>query len=306
VRQLGGRPIDRIFELRVQSQNETVLRSIRSTGIALVDDRSKAMGVLCIFEDVSDAARLEKLAAWQEVAKRVAHEIKNPLTPIQISADRLMRRMGQRMEADEADGPIFKECLGQIQKQVRVIRDLVREFSQFAKLPEPRFERIQVSQFLTGVLNDYRFTHPAIKFEFFPQKETDQVFVRGDPEYLRRLVVNLADNAIGSMDEAHVKDPTFSVTIDVSSRAEGFVGIFFKDNGPGIPKDLRDKIFDPYVSSKASGLGLGLPIVRRIAIEHMGRIRCEESATGACFVLELPLLSLNDEGAKYGQISTHR
>jgi two-component system nitrogen regulation sensor histidine kinase NtrY len=305
-RSLGGRPLDRIFEIRVGRDEQDQMRSIRATGIGLIDDNEHSIGWLLILEDVSDAARLEKLAAWQEVARRVAHEIKNPLTPIQISADRLQRRLGPELENNQELGPVFVECVGQIQKQVRVIRDLVREFSQFAKLPEPKFRELSLSPLVEQILADYRFTHPTVDFKIFVQDPDDDMKVRADSEYLRRLIVNLADNAIHSMDEHKVEKMSFYVTLGPLPGVAGFVRIIFEDSGPGIPSSLREKIFDPYVTSKASGLGLGLPIVRRIAIEHAGRIRCEESKIGARFVLELPRLTSKDTVLPYGAITTHR
>ncbi len=287
-----GNPVDRIFEVEQKTAQGSSLISVRATGIWLVDERKAGLGWLIILEDVTDAARLERLAAWQEVARRVAHEIKNPLTPIQISTDRLQRRMGERMSADEVDGPVFNECVQQIQKQVRVIRDLVREFSQFAKLPEPKFIQLNLNGLLGEIVKDYRFTHPQVHFELNADTKKSCI-INADPEYIRRLVVNLADNAIHSMEEAKVAKPELKIRMDFSKSESNFISVEFTDNGPGVPAHLRDKIFDPYVSSKASGLGLGLPIVRRIAIEHSGRVRCE-SGPGGRFVLELPLLRVED------------
>lgn len=287
-----GQPVDRIFEIQIGEARDVKMLSVRVTGIQLLDERNAELGWLFILEDVSDAARLEKLAAWQEVAKRVAHEIKNPLTPIQISADRLQRKLGPYFDDPEraAESEVFRECVAQIQKQVRVIRDLVREFSQFAKLPEPKFRVVKITELLQDILKDYRFTHPNCHFDYQESAQADRLCVRADPEYLRRLVVNLADNALHSLDESKIEQPQFRVSVRAEWPKENYVTIVFEDNGPGIPAALREKIFDPYVTSKGSGLGLGLPIVRRIAMEHLGRIRCEES-TGGRFVLELPLIS---------------
>lgn len=290
IAQRSGNPEDRICEVQVGQGREGKVLFVRVTGIQLLDEKKAALGWLFILEDVSDAARLEKLAAWQEVARRVAHEIKNPLTPIQISADRLQRKLGSAFPDTAPEAEIFKECVGQIQKQVRVIRDLVREFSQFAKLPEPKFSLVKLPRLLEDILNDYRFTHPSCDFRLEQAPVTEEIVVRADPEYLRRLVVNLADNALHSLEESKVERPAFRVAIGQRSPKDNFVSISFEDNGPGIPAALREKIFDPYVTSKGSGLGLGLPIVRRIAMEHMGRIRCEESSGGR-FVLELPTIS---------------
>lgn len=281
---MKGRPIDKIFDLKRGSGRSTSIVSVRGTAIQLLDDRKVSLGWLLILEDVSDAARLERLAAWQEVARRVAHEIKNPLTPIQISADRLHRRLSQKMALDPESGPVFQECVGQIQKQVRVIRDLVREFSQFAKLPEPRMVPVAIEALIQDILNDYRFTHPNCQFKMESQL-AEGVKIRGDSEYLRRLIVNLTDNALHSMLEAQVSEPKFEIRL--TQTTDKALQIFFEDNGPGISETMREKIFDPYVTAKASGLGLGLAIVRRIAMEHQGKIRCE-AAKGGLFVLELP------------------
>ncbi|MEO5667222.1 MAG: ATP-binding protein [Bdellovibrionota bacterium] len=285
----GGRPVDQIFELRRGEGRSSTLQSVRGTSIWILDEYHHPLGWLVILEDVSDAARLERLAAWQEVARRVAHEIKNPLTPIQISADRLRRRLLPAFKDDPVHGPLLEECLGQISKQVRVIRDLVREFSEFAKLPEPNFDHVLIVDCFQSLLADYRFTHPQCHFEFEVDPQLLKTVVRADREYMRRLFVNLADNALQSMDDAQTPEPRFRIRMELGEASSAMLRIVFEDNGPGIPESMREKVFDPYMTSKASGLGLGLAIVRRIAIEHLGRVRCEPGE-GARFVLEVPTL----------------
>lgn len=283
---MRGQPVDRIFDTRKKTPDGDVVLNIRATGIQLLDERQNHLGWMIILEDVSDAARLERLAAWQEVAKRVAHEIKNPLTPIQISADRMARRLRDKFDAHPEEAEIFRESIAQIQKQVRVIRDLVREFSQFAKLPEPKLQKVNFPELVEDILSDYRFNHAGVKFELkVPQESIGDI--HADQDYMRRLVVNLTDNAIHSMEEAQTQQPT--VTIEFSLPQPGWLNVSFVDNGPGVSAALREKIFDPYITSKASGLGLGLPIVRRIAMEHLGRIRCE-AGPGGRFIFEVPLM----------------
>lgn len=284
-----GSSVDKIFELRRGLGRSSTVQSVRATGIWIVDEYGQPLGWLVILEDVTDAARLERLAAWQEVARRVAHEIKNPLTPIQISADRLRRRLLPELSSDIQKGPLLEECLLQISKQVKVIRDLVREFSEFAKLPEPKFEKVLIGECLASHIRDYRFTHPQTEFVLNMDENTKTAAIRADREYLRRLFVNLADNALHGMEEAQTAHPKFLVSISRETSQSSMLRIVFEDNGPGIPESMREKIFDPYVTSKSSGLGLGLAIVRRIAIEHLGRVRCE-AAEGARFVLEVPTL----------------
>jgi two-component system, NtrC family, nitrogen regulation sensor histidine kinase NtrY len=301
---LEGKPSDRIFEMRRGLGRSQTLRSVRGTGIWIHDDRNQPIGWLVILEDVTDASRLEKLAAWQEVARRVAHEIKNPLTPIQISADRLVRRLLPSLDAESQEREIFQECVGQIQKQVKVIRDLVREFSEFAKLPEPKLAPLSLKQVLSDFLRDYRFMHPEYSFSFEDLRlnAEDGAVVSADPEYIRRLFTNLADNALQSMAEAKTSAPRLKVTLEEPPK--GLLRVVIEDNGPGIPETMRERIFDPYVTSKSSGIGLGLAIVRRIAIEHMGRVRCE-AAEGGRFVLELPQLSLENQ-AQHEDSNPHR
>jgi two-component system nitrogen regulation sensor histidine kinase NtrY len=284
-----GRPVDRIFEIRSGSGRSLLLRSVRATAIWVRDElEPSSLGWLVILEDVTDAARLERLSAWQEVARRVAHEIKNPLTPIQLSVDRLRRRLSPKFQDENPESVLFRECVGQIQRQVRVIRDLVQEFSQVAKLPEPKFEFVRVHDLLEALMQDYRANHPQIDFRIVRQGDLEG-WLRADPEYLRRMVVNLLDNAVHSLNDAQTPHPRVEVLLrDFEKQGQSWWELQFRDNGPGIQPGLRDRIFDPYTTTKASGLGLGLPIVRRIVMEHQGRIRCEESHVGACFVVELP------------------
>ncbi len=284
--------VDKLFEWQQGVGRGAEISSVRATGIQLLDGKESAIGWMLILEDVSDAARIERLAAWQEVAKRVAHEIKNPLTPIQISADRLRRQVEPKLEGLDREKRIFTECLDQIQKQVRSIRDLVTEFSNFAKMPEPKLRPLDLVTELSAILNDYRFTHPHVLFHFDEHLADRPIKILADPEHIRRLVVNLADNALQSMDEAKIPDPTFRIVIARhEAHGDRAVAVLrFEDNGPGVSENMSEKIFDPYISSKMTGLGLGLAIVRRIAMEHFGKVRCEPGPGGR-FVIEVPELT---------------
>lgn len=281
-----GQHLDQVFEVKREKSRDLPPLSLRATGVLLVDADNRDLGTLLIVEDISDATRMERLAAWQGVARRVAHEIKNPLTPISISADRILRRVSKLPE-DNPDLGLFKECVAQIQKQVRVIRDLVKDFGQFAKLPEPQFEKIILTDFFSSFLKDYRFTHPDTEISL-DKKCSDEIMA--DPELLRILLVNMVDNSVHSLEDYKTEHPDFKGLLKISmedSSKDSHIRIVFEDNGPGIDPELRDKIFDPYISSKASGMGLGLAIVRRIAEEHHGSIEIAE-AQGAKFIFELP------------------
>jgi two-component system nitrogen regulation sensor histidine kinase NtrY len=282
--------IDKLFEWQRGVGRGAEISSVRATGIQLLDGKEAAIGWMIILEDVSDAARIERLAAWQEVAKRVAHEIKNPLTPIQISSDRLRRQVEPKLEGLEREKKIFAECLDLIQKQVRSIRDLVTEFSNFAKMPEPKLRPLDIAAELNTILADYRFTHPHVSFHFDEHTGERPIKILADPEHIRRLVVNLADNALQSMEEAKVPDPTFRVVVARHEGDRSIAVLRFEDSGPGVSENMSEKIFDPYISSKMTGLGLGLAIVRRIAMEHFGKVRCEPGPGGR-FVVEFPELS---------------
>ena len=281
-----GEHLDQVFEVQRDSARDLPPLSLRASGVLLLDSDQKDLGILLILEDISESTRMERLAAWQGVARRVAHEIKNPLTPIQISADRIARKISHYPE-DNPDLPLFKECLAQIQKQVRVIRDLVKEFGQFAKVPEPRFQKVQLTPLFEGFLKDYRFTHPEVKFSL--ECTTDDT-LNGDPELLRILFVNIVDNALHSLQSKRNQNPNFSGRLEIfinEGSSSNRLHLIFQDNGPGIDPELKDKIFDPYISSKSSGMGLGLAIVHRIAEEHSGSVSCEEAA-GARFIFDLP------------------
>jgi two-component system nitrogen regulation sensor histidine kinase NtrY len=282
-----GEHLDQVFEVPRDTNRDLPPLSLRASGVLLLDGEQKDLGILLILEDISESTRMERLAAWQGVARRVAHEIKNPLTPIQISADRIARKISHYTE-DNPDLPLFKECLAQIQKQVRVIRDLVKEFSQFAKVPEPRFQKMQLVPLFEGFLKDYRFTHPEVKFNL--QSSTND-FLKGDPELLRILFVNVVDNALHSLQNKKNQNPDFAASLEINitpGSSEDRFRVIFEDNGPGIDPELKNKIFDPYISSKSSGMGLGLAIVHRITEEHSGSVNCEEAFEGARFIFDFP------------------
>jgi two-component system nitrogen regulation sensor histidine kinase NtrY len=282
-----GEHLDQVFEVPRDTTRDLPPLSLRASGVLLLDNEQKDLGILIILEDISESTRMERLAAWQGVARRVAHEIKNPLTPIQISADRIARKISHYPE-DNPDLPLFKECLAQIQKQVRVIRNLVKEFSQFAKVPEPRFQKVQLTPLFEGFLKDYRFTHPDVNFSL--ESQTNDT-LKGDPELLRILFVNIVDNALHSFQNKKNLNPTFAGALDIKithgSKDDRFE-VLFQDNGPGIEPELKNKIFDPYISSKSSGMGLGLAIVHRIAEEHSGSVNCEDAPIGARFTFDFP------------------
>ena len=236
-------------------------------------------GMVVVFDDVSPLIRAQKAAAWREVARRLAHEIKNPLTPIQLCAERLRRHFTQAPEPTRA---LVEECTATIVGEVESLKGLVDEFSQFARMPAPRAVPTDLHVLLDDALALYQglFTEVEFRRQFadgLPKVGVDQ-------EQIRRVVINLVDNAIEAMDRRGAIDLETQ-----HDRANNVVRIVVADNGPGIPAAEREKLFLPYYSTKQRGSGLGLAIVRRIVAEHGGTIAVTDNAPrGTRFAIELP------------------
>jgi two-component system nitrogen regulation sensor histidine kinase NtrY len=236
-------------------------------------------GTVIVFDDVSPLIRAQKAAAWREVARRLAHEIKNPLTPIQLCAERLRRHFAGAPDATRA---LVDECTTTIVGEVESLKGLVDEFSQFARMPAPRAVPTDLHALLDDTLSLYRGLFTDVRLQWVLAPDVPKISV--DPEQLRRVVINLVDNAIEATDRAG--------TIELSTHhdpASRIVRIVVADDGPGIPAAERDKLFLPYYSTKHRGSGLGLAIVRRIVAEHGGSIEVRDNTPrGTRFEIELP------------------
>jgi two-component system nitrogen regulation sensor histidine kinase NtrY len=236
-------------------------------------------GIVLVFDDVTPLIRAQKVAAWREVARRLAHEIKNPLTPIQLCADRLRRHFGG---APQQTRELVEECTTTIVGEVESLKGLVDEFSQFARMPAPRAAATDLNALLADVLGLYRGIFPNVQLR--PRFADGLSRVSVDPEQIRRVVINLIDNAVEAMDQRG--------TIDIETHqapAENLVRIVVADDGPGIPATEREKLFMPYYSTKKRGSGLGLAIVRRIVAEHGGSIDVTDNTPrGTRFDIGLP------------------
>ena len=236
-------------------------------------------GTVLVVDDVTPLIRAQKVAAWREVARRLAHEIKNPLTPIQLSAERLRRKLS---DVSPPLQDLVQECTSTIIGEVESLKGLVDEFSQFARMPAPRAVPTDLHAFLAETLALYDGLFGAVEFQRHFDSSVSQV--RLDPEQLKRVMINLIDNAI----EAMGRQGTIVIETarDVSN---SLVRIVVADTGPGIPPAERDKLFLPYYSTKGRGSGLGLAIVRRIVAEHGGNIDVTDNVpTGTRFIIELP------------------
>ncbi|TAL12394.1 MAG: PAS domain S-box protein [Nitrospirae bacterium] len=249
-------------------------------GTRLRDDKGQSLGAVVVFEDLSALIKAQKSAAWQEVAQRIAHEIKNPLTPIQLSAERLRKKF---FEGAPDFNDIVDQATGTIVKEVSGLKRMVDEFSKFARMPVPVMER----QSLHGALNDvialYKGAHRDV--EFVTDLDGQLPAVMMDREQMKRVFVNLFDNAVQAMNGKGC--------LWVSTRHEardGKVVIEVADEGIGIQPGDQENLFLPYFSKKKAGTGLGLAIVHRIVSDHNGRIRAANHAPkGAIFTIELPV-----------------
>jgi len=236
-------------------------------------------GTVLVLDDVTPLIRAQKVAAWREVARRLAHEIKNPLTPIQLSAERMRRKLSG---TDQPYSDLVNECTTTIIGEVESLKSLVDEFSQFARMPPPRTVPTDINQLLADALALYDGLFSDVRFE--RRLATDIPQVRVDPEQMRRVMLNLVDNAIEAME--HRGTILIETLHDPSN---SLVRITVADDGPGIPAEEREKLFLPYYSTKGRGSGLGLAIVRRIVAEHGGNIEVTDNAPhGTRFTIELP------------------
>jgi two-component system nitrogen regulation sensor histidine kinase NtrY len=237
-------------------------------------------GTVLVFDDVTPLVRTQRVAAWRDVARRLAHEIKNPLTPIQLSAERMRRHFGGAPEATRA---LVDECTTTIVGEVESLKSLVDEFAQFARMPAPKAVPANLNAVLNETLALYKgiIGHVTIDRKLSPSLPP----VRLDVEQIRRVVINLVDNAIEAMG-----DSPGTISVETQHDAANAVArLVIADNGPGVPAAERDKLFMPYYSTKGRGSGLGLAIVRRIVAEHGGSIELgDNSPKGSRFVIELP------------------
>jgi len=252
---------------------------LAAVATALVGDSGASEGVVLVLDDVTPLIRAQKVAAWREVARRLAHEIKNPLTPIQLSAERLRRHFAGAPPQAKA---LVDECSSTIIGEVESLKGLVDEFSQFARMPSPRTVPTDLGQLITDTVALYNgiFSDVRIEQRFAPGVP----LVRLDGEQIRRVIINLVDNAIEAMERRG--EIVVETQLDQSNNV---VRVFVADDGPGIPPAEREKLFLPYYSTKRRGSGLGLAIVRRIIAEHGGSIDVGDNAPrGTRFTIELP------------------
>src|SRR4051794_9724073 len=273
----GGKPAGQ--EIALAREGREIHLAAAAT--ALQGESGTHEGTVLVFDDVTPLVRTQRVAAWRDVARRLAHEIKNPLTPIQLSAERMSRHFSGAPDATRA---LVDECTTAIVAEVESLKALVDEFAQFARMPAPRAVPSNLNAVLVDTLALYNgvVTGTAIDRELAPALPP----VRLDVEQIRRVVINLVDNAI----EALSGTAGGRIVVQTQHDAGNAVArIVIADNGPGVPAADRERLFMPYYSTKRRGSGLGLAIVRRIVGEHGGSVEVGDNTPGGSrFVIELP------------------
>lgn len=236
-------------------------------------------GLLALLEDLSQLAEAEKRAAWQEVARRMAHEVKNPLTPIQLTAQRLLRRAREGRVEPEA----LREGAQTILAEVGSLSRLVDSFSRFARLPQPQFALVDARELLLQVASLYQQNHPGVAWQLeLPDDPQPAVW---DGDMVKRALINFVDNALGALGADGEAKGRIALRLKVQGRD---LRLEVEDDGPGVSPEQRERLFEPYFSTKRKGTGLGLAIVRRIAQDHGGEAAYEPLARGSRFSLRLP------------------
>ncbi|MGH7893604.1 MAG: ATP-binding protein [Candidatus Binatia bacterium] len=276
--------VERHLELARDGREVAVLL----TGTRLVDEAGTPQGVVLFLEDVTHLLRVERMEAWREVARRIAHEIKNPLTPIQLAAQRLRRRYGHQLREG---GAVFDECTRTIIQQVDELKTLVNEFSTFARMPAAEHTPQNLNAVVDEALVLFREAHREVAFTFEPAP--DLPVLELDREGVKRGLINILDNAVAACLARRDYEADERPRIEIGTWHDGALGmvrIEIADNGVGMNADVRARIFEPYFSTKADGTGLGMAIVSAIVADHNGFIRVRENQTrGSRFILEFPV-----------------
>jgi two-component system nitrogen regulation sensor histidine kinase NtrY len=303
---LGGARLENIFPPEVLQDLEPLLRRADRMGmttsqmemplhrgslnvavtVATLRHQEERSGYVIVMEDLSDLLRAQKQTAWREVARRVAHEIKNPLTPIALSAERIQRHLDRTASFDKPSIDIVRACAETIAGAVETVRRLVDEFSSLARFPTSNPHPADINEIVESALSLFNGRTEGIRLHKSLAPELPRVMA--DTEAIKRAVANLVDNAAEAMQDSVVREIYISTAL-VGSRDA--VEIVIADTGHGVTRELKEKLFLPYFSTRKRGTGLGLAIVSRVIEEHRGSIRVEENQPlGARFIVELPVV----------------
>jgi len=254
--------------------------------VTTLKHQGERSGYVVVCEDLSDLLKAQKQAAWREVARRVAHEIKNPLTPIALSAERIQRHLDRATPQDPASLGIVRSCAETIAGAVETVRRLVDEFSTLARFPVAKPQPANLNEIIESALSMFNGQLDGIGIH--KSLSPDLPRVLADSEAIKRAIANLVDNAAEALQDAMVREIEISTSLVASRDA---VEISVSDTGHGVTRELKEKLFLPYFSTKKRGTGLGLAIVSRIVEDHHGSIRIEENhPVGTRFIVELPVV----------------
>jgi two-component system nitrogen regulation sensor histidine kinase NtrY len=271
-------------EIRIVIGCETIPLSVHIS--ILKNEKNEEIGRILVFDDMTPIVNAQRAAAWTEVARRIAHEIKNPLTPIRLSAERIAKKFGGQIT-----DPAFQDSIKMIVSQVDDMRILVNEFSQFARLPQIKTVPGQINDVIDKTSQIYVDTHSSLNFEIKLDKNLPEF--KFDPDQIKRVLVNLIDNAVAAVQSE--SSPVIKIQTEYN-KAQQVLKISISDNGVGIPARDKARVFEPYFSTKEKGTGLGLPIVKSIIEDHSGVIRAlDAEPKGTKMYIELPVIPLEGE-----------
>lgn len=259
--------------------------SLVCRGVALPELTDGTQGYVLVFDDISEVLQAEHDAAWSEVARRLAHEIKNPLTPIQLSAERLQRRLKPVLDEESAD--LLQRMSQTIINQVDTMKKMVDAFSEYARVPELRLKEVDINSLIAEVAELYRINTSSTEI-VLELEEKPMLLV--DTDRMRRLLINLIKNALEAVENQENSVITLSSNIEDLSNGNKQFLLTVSDDGPGIDEDLLPNLFEPYKTTKIKGSGLGLAIVKRIVEEHNGRVVAINNKSGGARInVYLPL-----------------
>jgi len=273
----SGKPtIQRPLRLSLGREKFSLLVNITK----LFDETGSSIGNVLVFDNLTQLEKAQRIAAWREVARRIAHEVKNPLTPIQLSAQRLRKKYLYTLEGDRE---VFDLCTQTIINQVEELKRLVSEFSTFARMPIVQKSPNDLVKMVKEILIFYEESHPYITFHQIAEQEIPRF--NFDLTQMKRVLINLLENSISVLPEGGLIEIVLSCDPE-----KQLVLLEVKDNGPGVSDEDKHRLFEPYFSTKKSGTGLGLAIASTVVADHDGQIRItDNSPTGAIFTVELPM-----------------
>jgi two-component system nitrogen regulation sensor histidine kinase NtrY len=264
--------------LRLSLGKETVSLLVNVT--KLNDEAGNPLGTVLVFDNLTQLEKAQRIAAWREVARRIAHEVKNPLTPIQLSAQRLRKKYLYTLESDTE---VFDLCTQTIINQVEELKRLVSEFSSFARMPIVQKSPNDLVKMVKEILVFYEESHGYITFRYTTQQDIPSLDF--DLKQMKRVLINLLENSIAQLPDGGTIETVLSY-----DKENQVVNMAVRDNGPGVADEDKLRLFEPYFSTKKSGTGLGLAIANTVVSDHGGQIKVTDNEpTGAVFTVELPL-----------------